>query len=133
MNKNKKNVRKKPKHEILAAIHETASGLYETGVIDRKAMHTFDIACAHGRLRTLSESSLFKDLKDQKFAAEYLTMCLEEGVGPFLRGLGNLLKTRDMNSKYFSPNLKGQDIPLSIVLKMLKKVGLRIHFRAKDY
>ncbi len=31
--------------EAAAAIHETASGLYETGIIDKQTMHDFDESC----------------------------------------------------------------------------------------
>lgn len=36
---------KRYKSEAFAAIHETASGLHETGVINKKTMRRFDEAC----------------------------------------------------------------------------------------
>jgi len=40
-----KNRAKRYKSEAFAAIHETASGLRETGVIDKQTMRRFDEAC----------------------------------------------------------------------------------------
>jgi putative transcriptional regulator len=36
---------KKYKNDAMAAIHETATGLFETGVIDKKTMRDFDTTC----------------------------------------------------------------------------------------
>lgn len=33
------------KSDVSAAIHETAQGLYEHGIIDEKSMHEFDKSC----------------------------------------------------------------------------------------
>ena len=33
------------KSDIFAAIHETATGLHETGVIDKQTMQEFDLSC----------------------------------------------------------------------------------------
>lgn len=33
------------KSDIKAAIHETASGLYNAGIIDKQTMHEFDASC----------------------------------------------------------------------------------------
>jgi hypothetical protein len=131
MPKKVKTTLKRQKNDALVAIHETATGLYETGVIDRNSMHKFDVACAQWRLRALSDSTLFKDFKDQKFAAEYLTACLEEVVGPFLRGLSNLFNARKIKTKFFGAKEKDQDMPFPVVLDLLKKLDLKIQFKVK--
>ena len=44
-------MKKKYKSEAFAAIHETAEGLYECGIIDEKTMKEFDDSC----LETIDE------------------------------------------------------------------------------
>lgn len=44
------------------------------------------------RLKDISETSLFSDLRDRKFAADYLAACLDSGkVETFLIGLRNVV------------------------------------------
>ena len=38
-------MRKRYKSDILAAVHETASGLHEAGAMDKRTMTTFDAMC----------------------------------------------------------------------------------------
>lgn len=65
------------KSEALAAIHDTADGLYEVGIIDKRTMREFDEAClapaeplAPEEIRAIRE----RELVSQPVFARYLNV-----------------------------------------------------------
>lgn len=65
------------KSEALAAIHDTAEGLYESGIIDKRTMREFDEAClapaeplAPEEIRAIRE----RELVSQPVFARYLNV-----------------------------------------------------------
>jgi putative transcriptional regulator len=56
------------KSDALAAIHETVSGMYESGVISKKTMRRFDESCLTP-VRTFSPDEI-RDLREREGASQ---------------------------------------------------------------
>lgn len=90
------------------------------------------------KLKNLSESSLFEDLKDSEFAAEYLEDVLLEGsIDTFLialrnvaeanGGVGKLAKATELGRESMYKTLSEEGNPqFATVQSILKALGLRL-------
>jgi len=96
------------------------------------------------KLKNISESSLFNDLKDPEFAAGYLEEVMQEGsldaflialrnVAEATGGLGQLAKATDLGRESMYKTLSEEGNPQFVTVQaILKALGLRLSVTLAD-